>query len=199
MYDFIKGTLVDTDLTKAIIDVNGIGYKILIPISTFQEMPRKGNEICLYVSFIVREDAQILFGFLKKEERDLFEMITTVSGIGPKTGISLIGHLEYQNLIIAISHADIKLISKVPGIGKKTAERLVVEMRDKLKIFERRAISSFSDDSFPIDATTDAIHALINLGYSAMQAQKAIKKAKENINSEKIQAGELITLALKKI
>ena len=199
MYDFIKGTLVESNLTKAVIDVNGIGYKLFIPISTFQEMPNIGNDICLYVSFVVREDAQILFGFLRKEERDLFEMITTVSGIGPKTGISLIGHLEYQNLITAISHADIKLISKVPGIGKKTAERLVIEMRDKLKLFDTKVVSSFGKDNNQPDARADAIHALMNLGYSAMKAQKAITKAMENLESEKIDAGELITLALKQI
>jgi len=176
MFDYIKGTLIETDLTKAVIDANGVGYKLFIPISTFQEMPKIGSEICLFVSFVVREDAQILFGFLRKEERDLFEMVTTVSGIGPKTGISLIGHLEYQNLITAISHADIKLISKVPGIGKKTAERLVIEMRDKLKLFERKVAPSISKDHLQPDAATDAIHALMNLGYSAMQAQKAIKK-----------------------
>ena len=200
MYDYLKGKIIEITPTKIILDVNGIGYKILIGLNTFQKLQKPTSSTCLFISFIVREDAHLLFGFLQKQERDFFDITITVSGIGPKTALALLGHVDFQHLMQAISTADIRLISKVPGIGKKTAERLIIEMRDKLKILDKQMISSTDKNSIDHSNTYDAIQALMNLGYSAMQAQKAINAVMEKQPKDTaIDTGKLITLALKTI
>jgi holliday junction DNA helicase RuvA len=142
---------------------------------------------------VVREDSHTLYGFLKQQERDLFELLITLSGIGPKTALALIGHVEYEHFYRAIAESDLRLLGKIPGIGKKTAERLVIEMRDKLKIL---------DKSYPISSDgkdlkiSDAIQALINLGYPAFEAQKAVKIAQLKAG-EKADTALLISLALR--
>ena len=199
MYDYIKGTLTSITPTKITINVNGIGYLLHIPLSAYCNLPQINSPVTCFTSFIIREDSHTLYGFLLKQERDLFEMVITVSGIGPKTGLTLIGHLDINHFNSAIASSNIRLISKVPGIGKKTAERLIIEMRDKIKIIEKDIIPSKSsinrsDDSY----VSDALNALLNLGYNHIQAQKAINKAVEENKSEN-DIGKLISLALKKL
>mgnify|MGYP000412740158 CR=1 FL=1 len=132
MLEYIKGTLATINPHKAVVDVNGVGYLLHIPLSAFSAMPPLGKEIIFYISSIIREDSHKNFGFLTLEERDLFEKISTVSGIGPKTALALIGHLDSRALETAITTANTTILSKIPGIGKKTAERLIVELRDKV-------------------------------------------------------------------
>ncbi len=197
MFEYIKGKLAEIYPTIAIIDVNGIGYKIFIPLSAYSQMPQVGSTIQLYTSFIVKEDSQTLYGFLTKEDKDLFTKLISVSGIGAKTAISILGHLDFFSLQQAISSANVKLISKVPGIGKKTAERLIIELRDKLKINKSDIFPSLSSNENN-NTVSDAISALINLGYSPLQAQKAIKTALEGFEKEP-EIGSLISTALKRI
>ncbi len=194
MYEYIKGKLIEVDTQKAIIDVNGVGYKIYIPASIYQDLMDK-DTILLYISHVVKEDSQSLFGFLTKLQRSVFEMLITVSGIGAKTAILLLGHLEIDNLHIAIENADIRLISKVPGIGKKTAERLILELKDKFKALNQK----YENQQFGKKATivSDAIAALMNLGYNPSQAGKAVKAAIKN--EEDIDLSSLITKALRAI
>ncbi|NGX34327.1 MAG: Holliday junction ATP-dependent DNA helicase RuvA [Candidatus Anoxychlamydiales bacterium] len=195
MYEYIKGKLIEVDAQKAIIDVNGVGYKVYIPASIYQDLLNK-DQIILHTSFIVKEDSQTLYGFLTKLQRDVFEMLTTVSGIGAKTAVLLLGHLEIDNLHIAIQNADIRLISKTPGIGKKTAERLILELRDKFKTLNQ----NYSDNSHLDKKATiasDAIAALMNLGYNPSQAQKAVNVAAQGL--DEIDLSSLITKALRLI
>ena len=196
MYEFIKGTLVEISPIKIIIETNNIGYKILIPISSYSNLPHLNSEIMCYTSLVIKEDSHTIYGFLSKKERDLFEILITISGIGPKTALALIGHLDISLFSNAIKNANTRLISKVPGIGKKTAERLIIEIRDKIKIFEK----DLSEDTYSQEDTliSDAIGALINLGYNHLQAQKVIKKTLEENKDEK-DVGKLIGIALKKI
>ena len=198
MYEYIKGTLIEATPSKAIVETGGVGFSILIPFSHFSKLPQIGAPLTLFVSFVVREDAQRLFGFLTRRERDLFENLIEVSGIGPKTALCLIGHMEISDLQIAITQGNIPLICKIPGIGKKTAERLVVEMRDKLK---KEGVSSSPLPSLEHLGTSqsvisDAISALMNLGYNNTQAQKAIKTALGKLDEEP-QLAALITTALR--
>ncbi|MCP5506656.1 MAG: Holliday junction branch migration protein RuvA [Chlamydiales bacterium] len=179
MFEYLKGTLVSLHPHKAVVDVGGIGYLLHTPLSTFSSMPPIGKEITFYISSVIREDSHKNFGFLTLEERDLFEKISTVSGIGPKTALALIGHLDAQALESAITTANSTLLSKIPGIGKKTAERLIVELRDKvLKGLKKSPLPSTPQKGISEEDQTvnDALSALMNLGYNSLQAQQAIKK-----------------------
>jgi Holliday junction DNA helicase RuvA len=196
MFEYIKGTLIDKNPSKAIVEAAGFGYRLSIPLSTFNRLPAIKSSVELYLSHIVREESETLYAFLTEQDRNLFELLLTVSGIGPKTGIAIIGHIDSTNLQKAIASSDIHLLSKIPGIGKKTAERLVIEMRDKmqggLKDKGRQTFLTNPENSF----VSDALSALVHLGYSPMDAQKAIQAA---LVEEKEDLGRLIIAALKKI
>lgn len=200
MYAFIKGELVSVTPVKAIVEASGIGYLIFIPPNVFGKLPQLGNQVFLHTSFVVRELSQTLYGFLSEHERDLFETLMGVTGIGPKLALSIIGHLPLHDLHRAVSNGDLPKLCKVPGIGKKTAERLVIELRDKLPDVESHSPSELSIQlSDPKShKIRDAMSALINLGYNSMTAQKAIKKTLGDF-SEEIDLPTLITHSLKNV
>ena len=200
MFEYIQGKLVEYSPHQAVIDVNGVGYRLLIPLSTYTHMPQLGSQMLLYISTVIREDSHRYFAFLNRKERDFFEKLSDISGIGPKTALNLIGHMDSTSLEEAIASANIFLLSKVPGIGKKTAERLIVELKDKIEKGSIAKIpSTLATHKSERDSTiSDALNALMNLGYNAMQAQKAIKKALERFEGEP-ELSTLITTALKGI
>ncbi|MBS0604889.1 MAG: Holliday junction branch migration protein RuvA [Verrucomicrobia bacterium] len=200
MYEYIKGTLTESNPSKATIEAGGIGYSLLIPLNNFSKLPPLGTQVVLYASFVVREDSQKMFGFLTREQRDLFESLIEVSGIGPKTGLCLVGHMEIPELQSAISQGNTQLICKIPGIGKKTAERLIVEMRDKIKkgMGKSSGLHPLQDPDGEQGVVADAISALVNLGYNSAQAQKAIKAALTKTQGEP-ELAKLITSALRNI
>ena len=194
MYDYFKGTLIEVDGNKATIDIQNIGYQIFIPISMQSSLPPTGSMVCLYTSLIIKEDEHALYGFISKNQRELFEVLISISGIGPKTALTILGGLDLEQLIQAIASADTRLLVKIPGIGKKTAERLVMEMKDKLQNFEiPKSVTTGKKNN-----VSDALHALIHLGYSPLQAQKALNLALDG-KTEEIETGKMIALALKKI
>ncbi len=180
MYEFVSGKLVDATVEYAVIQAGGIGYKIFVPLSAFGKMPQAGNEIVLYTSYVVREASQTLYGFLERGERDLFETLINLSGIGPKTALSLVGHLSLTQFHQAIQNNNILMLSKVPGIGKNTAERLIVEMKGKKAelLIEKHPRSAFGTTSLHVQ---DALNALLNLGFTHATADQAIKKALEEL------------------
>lgn len=201
MFAHIRGTLVYSSPLHVVIEAGGIGYKLLIPASLHAQLPQIGKEILLHTSFIVRELSQTLYGFISGEERDMFEVLLGITGVGPKTALSLIGHLTTHHLYEAISNRDIPKICKVPGIGKKSAERLIVEMRDKLPALFAEKNSPFSGASkgdLRAEVVSDAMSALINLGYNQSTSEKAIKKTLKEL-PEAFELAELITLALKNV
>lgn len=199
MITYVKGILTRSSPGFAVIELGGIGYKIFIPASTFTRLPQNGAELWLHTSQVIREASHTLYGFILEEERDFFEDVMGVSGIGPKTALSLIGHLSLEEMHRAIANDDIPMLSRVPGIGKKTAERLIVEMRDKLAKNSKRYFPS----DFAINMDTDpraqqildAMNAMINLGYHQVAAQKAIKKSLKTL-PDSIDLATLITDAL---
>ena len=183
IFEYIKGTLISINPHKAVVDVGGIGYLLHTPLSAFSAMPPIGKEIIFYISSVIREDSHKNFGFLNLEERDLFEKISGISGVGPKTALALIGHLDTQALESAITTANSTILSKIPGIGKKTAERLIVELRDKvLKGLKKSPLKATPQKELSEDdqKMNDALSALMNLGYNSLQAQQALKKALSN-------------------
>lgn len=199
MYAFIKGTLVRIAALEAIVENNGIGYHVMVPANALGRLPQIGGEVLLYTSFVVREQSHTLYGFVKEEEKRLFESLTSVSGVGPKLALSLIGHLNLEELHEAISAKDARVIAKVPGIGKKTAERLIIELDDKLPgdLFGINPSSlAIQVESDPMKQTIhDAMSALIHLGYNQVTAQKAIKKSLEGLE-ESPTLSSVITEAL---
>jgi holliday junction DNA helicase RuvA len=202
MIHFIRGILVQSSPGIAVVETMGIGYKIHIPASTYSKLPQIGEKVILHTSFVVRELSHSLYGFFYIDERNLFEDLTAVSGIGPKIGLSLIGHLSVPEMHAAIENQDITLISKVPGIGKKTAQRLIIELRDRLKKSSSAPLPSDFAIQIATDPRaqkiTDAMGALINLGYNQATAQKALKKSLILL-PESFELPELITDALKHV
>lgn len=195
MYESIKGQLIDKSPLKAVVEAGGIGYRLTIPLSTYTRLPALDKPIQLFLSQVVREDSNTLYAFLLKEERDLFEILITLSGIGPKTALAIIGHVELGAFERAIHSQDVRLLSKIPGIGKKTAERLVIEMRDKFRGGKKdRPVALSGADGL----IGDAMNALLHLGYNPIDAQKAVQSVLEEKKDEK-DLGKIITAALQKI
>lgn len=197
MYSFIRGELKESHPTHAVIEANGVGYKILIPLNVFSELPQVGLECLLHVSYVVREFSHALYGFTLAFERDLFETLQNVTGIGPKMALSLIGHLGKEALATAVHGENISALCKVPGIGKKTAERLVIELRDKVAYVPAEfAVKGPKDPKKEL--IKDAMNALVNLGYNHVTAQKALKKTFQD-KPEESDLASLITHALKNV
>jgi holliday junction DNA helicase RuvA len=201
MIAYIKGLLQHFSPISVVIETGGIGYRVFIPISVFSKLPNPGEMIMLHTSYVIREQSQTLYGFLNEQDCLLFDQLLNVSGVGPKLALSLIGHLSIQELSRAVGEHDLVTLCKVPGVGKKTAERLVIEMRDKMEALtpidpSRLAIPLHSD--FRSQQVSDVINALINLGYNQAIAQKAIRKTLTEV-PETIDLSVLITHALKNI
>lgn len=200
MFAYIKGTLVSANPSYVVVDANGMGYAIFIPCRILGELPAPTQTVQLYTTFVVREFSHALYGFLSSQERDLFELLMNVTGVGPKLGLSLIGHLTFPELQAAIAHQDLPTLCRVPGVGKKTAERLIVELKDKLpRLMTIAAVSMtipVSDSHSPM--AQDAMFALMNLGYNQSTAQKAIKQSLKEL-PESVDLALLITTALKNV
>ncbi len=205
MYDYLKGKLVFFAQNKITLDVNGVGYSLLIPFNSFAKLPVSGSEMLVYTALVIKEDSHTLFGFLDRKEKELFETLINISGIGPKTGLAIIGHIDYDHFFLAVAKADIKMLSKIPGLGKKSVERLIIEMRGKVKNLQGITLASAPLEKGP---AYDAVSALMNLGYSAADAQNAVQQAlssiskkgkdKNKANQKAIEdVGEIIALALR--
>ena len=178
MIALIRGSLSYKSIDHVIIDVGGVGYRLFIPLSTFYSLPENG-EVSLYTHTHVREDALLLYGFLSLEEKDLFVILIGISGIGPKLAVNILSHIPVAELKNAIATGDIKRLSGLPGIGKKTAERLVLELKDKVgSAFSTEAAKAGAPSpagSSSGDLLNDVISALVNLGYKENQARKVLE------------------------
>ena len=177
MIALIRGTLAYKSIDHVIIDVGGVGYRLSIPLSTFYSLPDTG-EVSLFTHTHVREDALLLFGFLSIEEKELFIILIGISGVGPKLAVNILSHIPVGDLKRAIATGDIKRLSGLPGIGKKTAERLVLELKDKVGPIDELTVSS--DTTSVAGPTTntltnDVISALVNLGYKENMARKILE------------------------
>ena len=149
---------------------HGVGYEIDVPMSTFYHLPRTGENVTLLTHMVVREDAHLLYGFLTAGERTAFRQLLKISGVGPKVALSVLSGLSVDDLAVAVASQDAARLTKVPGVGKKTAERLVLELRDKLPV----AVSAVRTDASP--ASGDVVNALLGLGYNEREAQGAVKQ-----------------------
>jgi holliday junction DNA helicase RuvA len=174
----LRGTLVEKHPNQAVVDVHGVGYDVAIPISTYSALPDTGAEVKLKVHTHVREDAIALFGFVSQEEKALFERLIAVSGIGPKLAITVLSGLATQDLITAIRSSQADRLVRIPGVGKKTAERMILELKDKLDGIGSTAIAASAEKPAILsDIEVDVLSALINLGCQRSAAETAIRKA----------------------
>lgn len=181
MISYIRGELDSVEEGKAIIDVSGVGYGIFMPGQALSILPEPGNEVKIYTYLNVREDALQLYGFLSRDDLEIFKLVIGVSGIGPKGGLNILSRMSPDELRFAIISGDVKTISSAPGIGKKTAEKLIVELKDKItvdNILENRGGSGSYDLSSPPDAGmhAEAIQALTALGYGSQESLRAVRK-----------------------
>ena len=173
----IKGIIIKKSPTQVLIDCNGIGYEVDVPMSTFYDLPAAGNQIILLTHLIIREDAHLLYGFATNEEREVFRQLIKVNGIGAKVALSILSGISLNELIDAIMHQKSNILVSIPGIGNKTAERLVLELKDKFKnIIEGDSISNIASQ------TNDIQNALISLGYSTKEAIGAVKNLPADIS-----------------
>ena len=197
MYHYISGTLVGKSPTAVTIDAHGIGYQITIPLSTYQHLPESGARVKLLTHFVVREDLQQLYGFLTDEERDLFRLLISVSNIGPKMAMTILSGIDIPELKQAIVDGAVPVLSAISGIGRKTAERVIVELREKIILDEEHSRTSrrLTVNEALIE---DSLQALVSLGYKKQNAKAAIQKVLSIHGSrEKMDVEELIRQSLK--
>ncbi|MCS7063118.1 MAG: Holliday junction branch migration protein RuvA [Methylacidiphilales bacterium] len=174
----LRGILLQSLPTQVTIDVQGVGYEVFIPLSTYDRLPSPQQPCTLLTQLIVREDAHVLYGFATHEERDLFRLlIQHVTGVGPRMAIQILNHLSPDEFRAAILQHDVTRLSQIKGIGKKTAERIVLDLRDKINLTASPAASPANPQASSQQAATDAVLALVALGYKQQEAQTAVKQA----------------------
>ena len=176
MIAYLSGKLLIKRPNQLIVDVNGIGYDVAIPLSTYYETGEIGSSVELQIHTHVREDTIALFGFKSSREKSLFEQLISISGIGPKLGITILSGISSEELIPAIREGNLGKLTSIPGVGRKTAERLVVELRDKLSKFESVSAAASTGGSPGSQAQEDVLSALVNLGYPKNVAEKALQQ-----------------------
>lgn len=200
MITFLHGRLTHALPTQATIDVNGIGYEVFIPLSSYDKLPAVGQSLEILTHLHVREDAQVLYGFMTPAERDLFRLLVNhVSGIGPKLALAVLSGMSVNSFKAAVVNKDVAALSKISGLGKKTAERIVLELKDKLGVAAAWEVASAEQAPTPEqEHANEAVLALIALGYRQIDAHKAVRDLQEKEGAEK-SAEELVRLALKRL
>ncbi len=168
----ISGLLLEKNPPQVLVDANGVGYEIDVPMSTFYVLPKTGDKVALFTHLVVREDAQLLYGFATESERATFRTLLKVSGVGPKVALAVLSGMSVNDLAEAVATQESGRLTKVPGIGKKTAERLLLELKDKLKVDVRIAVGGTPAKT---SSASDVLNALIGLGYSEREALLAVK------------------------
>ncbi len=195
----MRGKLAEKRPNQVLVDVGGVGYVVLVPLSTFAALGELHTEVTLLIHTHVREDALSLYGFVSSREKHLFELLLSASGVGPSLALKILSGMSVDELVPAIRGSDLARLTKIPGVGRKTAERMVVELKDKLEAVvievERPATSS------PAGVEADVVSALVNLGYEARTAEKAVEEARKESgggNFEKLLRGALQALSQSK-
>ncbi len=188
MISFLKGIIIEKRAPELVIEVNGIGYLITASMNTFYDLPAEGEAVNLYTYLIVREDAQLLFGFSQAQERQLFTTLIKVNGVGPKMAITILSSINADDFVNCIQSNDTATLVRLPGVGKKTAERLILDMRDRLEGWQ---VNLMQVNDTPIKATTttnaqDAVSALVALGYKSHEAKRVVDKLNADLSSEEL-------------
>lgn len=204
----LTGKLLMKQAPELLIDINGLGYEVLAPMSTFYQLPAVGDGVMLHTHLVVREDAQLLYGFASPGERELFRALIKVNGVGPKVALAILSGVSADEFVLLVNRGDAAALTRIPGIGKKTAERLLLDMRDRLKEWQvgseaadgaAQPLTSLADQPYQPDArqvAEDAETALIALGYRPAEATKMIVRV-QKAHPDVVSSEELIRLALR--
>lgn len=183
----LKGTVLESSPLLVVLEAGGVGYEVHIPVTTAEKVPAIGAECSLFIHSVYREDSATLYGFASRDDRDFFRLLVEkVSGIGPKIGISILSRMSTDLLRSAIASSDVGLLSKCPGIGKKTAERLVIELKDKVGLASTGSVTSLGETDVSGGASTfqDAVASLMTLGYKPADADKLVRKAVSKLSAD---------------
>lgn len=181
----LKGIVQEKSLEEAIIDVGGVGYRVFFSLLTLGRLPAEGQEVRVRVRTVVREDAFELFGFMSRTEEELFLMLNTVSHVGPRLALAVLSGMEVPELVAALGRGEVARLTKIHGVGKKTAERLVLELREKVNALHLEQVASQLEPQKPVSGhLQDLVSALVNLGFKQPQAEKAAEAASERLGAE---------------
>ena len=199
MITFLDGKLISALPTQAIVDVSGVGYEVFIPLSSYDKLPAAGQSVRILTHLHVREDAHVLYGFMSAAERDLFRLLVNhVSGIGPKLALAVLSGMSVSNFKSAVVNSDVTALAKISGLGKKTAERIVLELKDKLGVAAAWEAASTAHAPTPEEEeANEAVLALIALGYKQIDAHKSVREMQQK--GEAKSAQDLVKLALKRM
>jgi Holliday junction DNA helicase RuvA len=199
MITFLDGKLVSALPTQATVDVSGVGYEVFIPLSSYDKLPATGQPVRILTHLHVREDAHVLYGFMSAAERDLFRLlVNNVSGIGPKLALAVLSGMSVNQFKSAVVSSDVAALAKISGLGKKTAERIVLELKDKLGVAAAWEVASAAHAPTPEEEeANEAVLALIALGYKQIDAHKSVREVQQK--GEAKSAEELVKLALKRM
>ena len=192
MIAYVKGTLAEKSPTRGVVEAFGVGYELLVPLSTYDRLPRVGEEAKLLAAHCVREDDEVLFGFATEDEREMFGKLTGVSGVGPKIAVAILSGASISELASAIARGDAKRLSSIKGVGKKTAEKICIELRDKVSAL---AMSGAAGSAKASPVVGDAIAALRALGFNEDTASKMVADAVAK-NADADDVGHIVKLAL---
>ena len=189
----LHGVLLRKEPPALLVDVGGVGYELEAPMTTFYELPPVGEMVTLYTHLVVREDAHLLYGFAREGQRRLFRELLKVNGVGPRVALAVLSGLSDAEFSRCVAEEDITRLTRVPGVGRKTAERLVIEMRDKLSTDIAGPAAASAGPAAPADPVSEAVSALVSLGYKPNEASRAVR----GVPSKGLSAEEIIRQALK--
>jgi Holliday junction DNA helicase RuvA len=185
MFEYIRGSLQEKNLGEAVVEAGGVGYALTVPLSTYDKLPQVGAEVKILVHHHVREDAEKLYGFLTRTERDLFRQIIGISNIGPKTAMSVLSGVSTDTLKECVASSDASRLKKIPGVGEKTAQRLVMELKGKIDFMkgteEAPAVGAVDSRGSSHVSRAEAFHAMISLGYAEKQVQTALTRVESGL------------------
>jgi Holliday junction DNA helicase RuvA len=197
MITFLNGRVVEKQPTRAVLDVGGVGYELFIPLSSFDRLPAVGDLCRVLTHDHIREDAHVLFGFISEGERRMFELLLSVGGVGPKTALAALSGLSVRELKAAIAQGDVKRLTSISGVGRKIAERMIVDLRDKLSKGEAlEAVAGVQELDESDIKLRDAVMALISLGYKQVEARKMVADIVADKDGARLTVGEIVKKAL---
>jgi Holliday junction DNA helicase RuvA len=199
----LRGIILEKQPPEVLIEINGVGYEVFMPMSCFYELPDCGQEAVVFTHFVVREDAQLLYGFNNKQERSLFRELIKVNGVGPKLALAILSGMSAQQFVHAVEQEQVSILVKLPGVGKKTAERLVVEMKDRFKGLNGDLFNNTTDlppvssaKNADNDAEVEAVSALVALGYKPQEASRLVSKVMKSGSESETLIREALRAAL---
>lgn len=195
MFNYIQGTLAEIAFDYVVIDVNGVGFRVYTPVSRIDSTIDVGDDLKLHTSLIVRENLLNLYGFRTGQEKDVFDILLTVSGVGPKLGLAILSVLGVEDLIRAVSLNELNVLTRVPGVGKKTGQKILIDLKDKFKVTDFR-LEPGLETTVAFSKVAEAASALENLGYNSFEVNKVISKLAQN---EELTVEELIRAGLKQL